>query len=471
MGLRVRSWLSIPETLVNKSRYSIVYFVLIAMVLVITGTIVFFYVPYKTINFKESNAIITNPSRGFYVQFDSSNLDGLNELNDKGVSLVFLAYDLNEFIDSEISQEKLDELSYAFSSIKAHGLKVIFRAAYGFRDPMDFSDPTSLEVIKTHITQLSPILNEYQDILLTVQAGFLGPWGEWHHSNLGLDDGKPTAQVINNLLIALSEAVPNPVSIAVRRPSFIRLINPDLVNLDRIAFHNDALLSTDTDMGTYDLERYQRDEELEYIFDRTSGVANGGEMPNLSVYTEPSIALNELSKLKLTYLNLNYNKSVLDFWSSTLYEGKPFLDIVKQKLGYRLFIQTLVLPTHFKSSQKVDIKLTLMNSGFSEMVLPYRAELIVGQKTEIYQVIQFEDINLQDINPGKTITMTISLDVKDLAKQFMIGIRIVEANMMEIRDERTLVHLANEEISIVNGINYFAAYEWNKKNEYNLIEK
>ena len=72
--------MNIPETLVNKSKYSIIYFVLFTMVLVITGTIVFFYVPYKTINLKESNAIITNPSRGFYVQFDSSNLDGTQSL-------------------------------------------------------------------------------------------------------------------------------------------------------------------------------------------------------------------------------------------------------------------------------------------------------------------------------------------------------------------------------------------------------
>lgn len=471
MGLRVQFWLNTLETLVNKSKYSIIYFVLFTMVLVITGTIVFFYIPYKTINLKESNAIITNPSRGFYVQFDSSNLDGLNELNAKGVSLVFLAYDLNEFIDSEISQEKLDELSYAFSSIKAHGLKVIFRAAYGFIDPMDFSDPNSFDIIKTHINQLSPIFNEYQDVLLTVQAGFLGPWGEWHHSNLGLNEGKPTSKIINDLLMTLSEAVPHPVSIAVRRPSYIRLIDPELVNLSRIAFHNDALLSTDTDMGTYDLEYYQRDEELEYIFERTSGVANGGEMPNLSVYTEPTIALNELSKLKLTYLNLNYNKSVLDFWSSTIYEGKPFLDIVKQKLGYRLFIQTLVLPTHFKSSQKVEIKLTLMNSGFSEMALPYRAELIVGKDTEIYQVLPFEDINLQDIKPGEPYTLSIMLDVSDLTKKFMLGLRIVEKDSINVSDERTLVRLANDEISNINGINYFATYECIKENEYNLIEK
>lgn len=441
------------------------------MVLVITGTIVFFYVPYKTINLKESNAIITNPSRGFYVQFDSSNLDGLNELNDKGVTLVLLAYDLNQFVDSEISLEKLDELSYAFSTIKAHGLKVIFRAAYGFKDPMDFSDPKSIEIIKTHISQLNPIFNEFQDVLLTVQAGFLGPWGEWHHSNLGLDDGKPSIQVINNLLIALSEAIPEPISIAVRRPSYIRLISPDLVNLSRIAFHNDALLSTDTDMGTYDLDHYQRNEELDYIFERSSGVANGGEMPNLSMYTEPSLALNELSKLKLTYLNLNYNKSVLDFWSSTLYEGKPFLDIVKQKLGYRLFIQTLVLPTHFNLSQKVNIKLTLMNSGFSEMALPYRAELIIGNKTEIYKVIPFENVNLQEIKPGEPYSISILLDVSDLSKQFMLGLRIVENNINRFSDKRMQVRLANDDISYIEGINYFANYEYNGENKYIFIEK
>lgn len=463
-------WLNTPEILVNRSKYLTVYVSLLTMVLVITGTIVFFYVPYKTIRLEESNTTFTNPSRGFYVQFNSNNLNGLDELNAKGVSLVFLAYDLNEFIASDIAQEKLDELSDAFSTIKAHGLKVIFRVAYGFKDATEFSDPKSIEVIKAHIVQLSPILNEYQDVLLTVQAGFLGPWGEWHHSNLGMDDGKPTTTVINNLLEALSNAVPLPVSIAVRRPSFMRMINPDLVDLSRIAFHNDALLSTETDMGTYDLDKLQREEELEYINDREYAVANGGEMPNLSIYTEPSIALNELSKLKLTYLNLNYNKSVLDFWSSTRYEGKSFLDLIQQKLGYRLFIQTLVLPTHFKSTQKVEIKLTLMNSGFSAMALPYRAELIVGHNTEIYQVVQFENINLQDVEPGKTSTMKIVLDIKDLSKKISLGLRILETNMIEINDERTLVRLANDKISFIGGINYFAEYEWNGKNTYNLIQ-
>jgi len=455
---------------VNKSKNFSVYFVLIAMVLVITGTIVFFYIPYQTIEFEESDRIIVNPSRGFYVQFDSGNLDRLDELNDLGVSLVFLAYDLNEYVDKEISQKKLDELSNAFKMIRAHGLKTIFRAAYGFRDAKEFSDPNSIEVIKMHLNQISPILKENADVLLTVQAGFLGQWGEWHHSNLGEDQGKPTERIINELLVALCEAVPSPISIAIRRPSFIRMINPELVDLSRIAFHNDALLSTDTDMGTYDLENSTREEELEYFSSRNYPIANGGEMPNLSSYTEPTRVVYEFSKLDLTYLNLNYNKEVLDYWATTLYEDKPFIELIQRKLGYRLFIQTAVLPSRIKSNQTVEIELTLMNSGFSAIALPYRVELIAGDNSGVFETIEFESINLQDVKPGKTLTITTQLDVNNLKGSFMLGLRILEKSLTQSSDERTLIKLANKEIKLINGINYFAIYEWNGDDKYELSQ-
>lgn len=453
----------------NKSKNFSVFFVLIAMVLVITGTIVFFYIPYQTIEFEESDRIIVNPSRGFYVQFDSGNLDRLNELSDLGVSLVFLAYDLNEFVDKEISQEKLDELTNAFIMIRAQGLKTIFRAAYGFRDAKEFSDPSSLEVIKMHLNQISPILKENADVLLTVQAGFLGQWGEWHHSNLGEDQGKPTEKIINELLVALCEAVPSPISIAVRRPSFIRMINPDLVDLSRIAIHNDALLSTDTDMGTYDLDNFSRDEELDYISNWNYPVANGGEMPNLSIYTEPTRALYEFTKLELTYLNLNYNKEVLNYWATNVYEDRPFIELIQKKLGYRLYIQTAILPSRFKSTQTVEIELTLVNSGFSAITLPYKVELIIGDNTGIFKTTEFKAINLQDIKPGKPNTITTQLHLNDIETSFMLGLRIIEVNATSTTDERTFVQLANKEIKLINGINYFVIYEWNGEDSFSLL--
>ncbi|KAF0224601.1 MAG: hypothetical protein FD179_1459 [Erysipelotrichaceae bacterium] len=454
----------------NNQKRLIIIFILLATALVITGTVVFFRVPYTTLMYKESDAVISNPSRGFYVQFDTAHLDKIDELRNSGITLVFLAYDIKEFVDSNISQVKLDELSNAFEIVRTNGLKVIFRAAYGFSRLDEFSDPKTIDVIKNHLNQISPILKENKDLLLSVQAGFLGPWGEWHHSNLGDDQGKPTAQVINELLVALMDAVPKPISIAVRRPSFIRLIDSSLVDLSRIAFHNDGLLSSDTDLGTYSLDVLNREYELNYIFERPFPVANGGEMPNLSAYTSPEVALNELSQLKLTYLNYRYNKAVINYWGTTLYEGKPFLELIQKKLGYRWSIQTATLPQYFDSTQKVKIKLTLINTGFSAVTLPYRVELIVSDDSGIRKVIPIQGVNLQDLKPGKSLTLSAILNVSDVSGRFSLGLRILETDMIHITDQRTLIQLANEGISVLDGINYFASYDWDGQKKFTLSE-
>lgn len=454
----------------SKPKRLITIFVLLATVLGFTGAVVFFRIPYTTLTYKESDDIITNPSRGFYVQFDTARLTKIDELDGSGITLVLLAYDLKDYVDSDLSQAKLEELSQAFVTLRAHGLKAIFRAAYGFSGENDYSDPSSIDIIKHHLSQISPILYENKDLILTVQAGFLGPWGEWHHSNLGVDGGVPTAPIINELLVALCAAVPQPISIAVRRPRFIRLIDPTLVDLSRIAFHNDGLLSSDTDLGTYDQEGVSREAELKYVHERIYPVANGGEMPYLSHYTDPTVAFHEFSLLKLSYLNHEYNKDVLRRWETALYEGKPFLDVIEKKLGYRWFIQTAQLPQSFKSSQTVQIKLTMMNSGFSAVAIPYRAELIVSDKSGIVQVLPFEGINLQDLKPGQPMTMSVSLKIDTLSESFKLGIRIVEKDMTQITDERTLVQLANEGLSVRDGITVFASYDWDQKNKYTLIE-
>ncbi len=447
----------------NKRKSLIIIFIILATALGITGTVVFFRVPYTTLTYTESDEIITNPSRGFYVQFDSGHLQKLYELDGSGITLVLLAYDIQDFTDRDLSQAKLDELSLAFDAIRAHGLKVIFRAAYGFSRNAEYSDPSSLNIIKTHISQISPILIENKDLLLTVQAGFLGPWGEWHHSNLGDDQGTPTQAIINELLAALCEAVPQTVSIAVRRPRFIRLIDTSIVDISRIAFHNDALLSTDTDMGSYDQAEYTRNDELTYIHERPYPVANGGEMPMLSMYTEPSVAFEELSLLKLTYLNHEYNKEVIAYWETVNTENKPFIDLIQKKLGYRYFIEKSIIPKSFRTDQSVKIKVTLKNSGFSAVTIPYRIELIVHDESGVRKIIPFEGINLQTLNSEQTLTMTVLMNLSELSHKFTLGLRIVERDMTQIMDERTLIRLANEGLTMKDGITFFASYDWDGK--------
>jgi hypothetical protein len=454
---------------VNKPKAFLILAFILATALVITVTVAFYHVPYTTQNYEESEDILVNPSRGFYVQFDTAHLQQIGELDNSGITLVLLAYDLKDYVDQELSAAKLNELSRALGILQAHGLKAIFRAAYGFDSAYEYQDPSSIDIIKQHLSQITPILSEYKSVLLSVQAGFLGPWGEWHHSNLGEDGGVPTAAIINELLVALCDAVPQSISIAVRRPSFIRLVDPEKIDLGRIAYHDDALLSSASDMGTYDQADYSREDELNYIYDRPYPLANGGEMPVLSEYTEPSVALNELTLLKLTYLNHEYNKDVISDWQTRTYQEAPFLDLIKKKLGYRWFIHTSTLPEHFKDSQSVKISLTLMNTGFSAVALPYRAELILSDGSGIRQVIPFEGVNLQDLKPDGSLSMSVSIKVNDLNEGFRLGLRILESDTVQVTDERLLVRLANTNMTVKDGITYFAQYEWDGENSHTLI--
>ena len=139
--------------------------ILLATVVVITGAVVLVQVPYTTRTYVPSDEVFPNPGRGFYVQKDSADLDELNELSDQGITLVLLAYDLKDFVDQDISDEKLGELDQAFAQLERAGFKVIFRAAYGFDSSAEFGDPSSLERIFGHIDQIKPIWIKYRNTL------------------------------------------------------------------------------------------------------------------------------------------------------------------------------------------------------------------------------------------------------------------------------------------------------------------
>jgi len=62
-------------------------------------------------------------------------------------------------------------------------------------------------VLLNHISQLSPVLTSNQDAILAVQAGFVGPWGEWHSSTNFGDDLEGRRDVVGGLLDAVPERI------------------------------------------------------------------------------------------------------------------------------------------------------------------------------------------------------------------------------------------------------------------------
>src|SRR5215211_7059951 len=174
--------------------------------------------------YRESRENFPNPERGFYAPRMSHRMDRLEDLRQQGISLLLVEMDLRDFKERDLTPEKLEELRQAFAAARQRGLKAIFRAAYGFTSQDYRADPQDMDRILGHIRQLGGVFAQDRDVLCGVQAGFLGPWGEWHGSNWG---DPPSLEARRAVLFGLLDAVPSPIAVQVRRPMFIRDIFAD----------------------------------------------------------------------------------------------------------------------------------------------------------------------------------------------------------------------------------------------------
>jgi len=331
--------------------------------------------------FRESRQNFPNPERGFYAPRSSGQMGRLDDLRTQGISLLLVEMNLRDFKDRDLTPEKLAELRLAFAAARKNGLKVVFRAAYGFTNRDYRTDPKDMSRILGHIRQLGSAMREDRDVLCGVQAGFLGPWGEWHGSNWG---DPPSLEARRQVLFALLDAVPAPVPVQVRRPMFIRDIFADQPGgfdltaksafsgsrLARTGWHDDAFLALPDDMGTYAQRGWNRQRELEWCSQHGRFTPFGGETVGSAARTPVDQAIHEMELLHATYLNIAYHPRVLRQWKESKYRDETAFLQIARRLGYRFVAQRITCPTEVKAGEAFRFELTLKNVGFASPNLP-----------------------------------------------------------------------------------------------------
>ena len=95
-----------------------------------------------------------------------------------GVAFVKFSYDGNGFNYIEGSYEHL-----------IFGPEPTFITANNPSAMSDVPGHTDKNWIEYHLWQLKPILHEYEDIIMGIKTGMLGPWGEQHTSPEALESG------------------------------------------------------------------------------------------------------------------------------------------------------------------------------------------------------------------------------------------------------------------------------------------
>ena len=319
--------------------------------------------PAGTLYYTESDEIIANPERGFLVQayYESSDLSNKADVEkiksvraSQKISLYLHSYYLTDYMESDISQEFLNRMENNFKALREGGAKVVLRYSYKHDDsnkakPWD----TSLDWMKRHIDQLAPYWAEYTDVILCLQAGFIGVWGEWYYtSNFKMnprtdEDYAPRWELVNYILNKL----PEDRQLGLRTPTFkmryLQMNGGDVTPLAeheaytgtakaRLCAFNDCFLASASDVGTYsnsEIERPFWAEDSKYTF---MGGETCGECGTRS---KGETAVKEMEEFHWTYINRDYHQAVLSSWIQS-----GHMDEIKRRLGYR-FVLDKAIPT------------------------------------------------------------------------------------------------------------------------------
>ncbi len=413
--------------------------------------------------FVESSAVLANPERGFYAQRSSARMERLGNLRAEGITLLLVTFDLRDFRDRALAPEKLQELAGALATARREGFKVIFRAAYGFTGRDYRVDPTDLGLIVGHIRQIGAIIAEHCDIVCGIQAGMLGPWGEWHGSNHG---NTPSLEARRAVLFGWLDAVPAPITVHVRRPMFIRDIfaaEPDGFELtpttafsgsrlSRVGWHNDSFLVRPNDSGTYVERGWNRARELAWCHQHSRFTPFGGE----TVHTETPMPvpemIQEMELLRATYLNIGHHPKVLQLWRDTEHQGETAFHQIARRLGYRFVAERLAYPRAIRRRASGRIRLTLKNTGFAS---PHLARVVTLALLPMDASTPLHRTELPAVDPRRwlpevgaiTVDTTIIVPASMPAGRCRLALRFADPAESLRDDGRYAIRLAKDEIA------------------------
>lgn len=399
-------------------------------------------------SFAESDDWVKNHYQGGYIQVSTQEPQEVYEIKKENPTcyLLLVACDLRDEIEAEqISESGIDNLRQTLIIAQELGCSVIFRAAYDFDD--EYEEP-QFTVILEHIKQIGSILNEYKDCIAGVQAGMLGPYGEWHSSAYS-ENKEYYLQVITAWQNVLDKEIP----ISLRRQQFIRDAAEAGIDTTRIGIYNDGMFSSESDLGTYRGE-YNREFELSWSKKNIYVPFNGGEMPYVTEYSNISNVVAEARQLKLSYLNLMYNTEVWKLWDSQTYEGMTGSEYLKKYLGIRPWVSTLSISENFTKRKNIQIDVDLCNSGFADMNEEYTAYFVM--KYDDRTIESKADIKKIDTNRWMICGTIINGEYRKDKGNVEIGVRICRGT----DDNRYYsVQLANEGSRFEDGINWLLELE------------
>ena len=295
---------------------------------------------------------------------------------------------------------------------RQNGGSLIVRLGYTWSEKCG-CEPSDFDVLLGHVRDLSKIIADFDDVVVGVEAGIAGPWGEMHSSDYC------KKEYMNRILKTYCENLGDRISLLVRTAFYIDAFAEtntvgtlDMLpfqdkDLKRFGMYNDGYLGTWWDYGTW-AGKWKRELGCQLLDSICRDNPYGGELAYVNMdwlekNREKSGDLLDIEKWNIVkdwyQEHLNYLRNIGDrkhslcafiakkTFSSDVYrfEGMPDLheydgiDLHKfmyDHMGYRFVVRDARLPKKLSSGKKSMIALEVENTGFGRLLLPSKAEIL-----------------------------------------------------------------------------------------------
>jgi Domain of unknown function (DUF4832)/Domain of unknown function (DUF4874) len=333
-----------------------------------------------------------NPERGWMDRYGKSRFADArgsgDDDNPVGYSVVWTSvsdpwngasgnpFRLDNYRQARLPDSLLEALRSEFAAARAAGIKLKVRFAYNYSSS---GTDTSKEWMLTHISQLGPVLTENADTIASMDAGFIGKWGEMHSSSdIVSTSGGDVQAAIAEVVQALLNATPDSLSVGVRYPKIARSLFGDPgyamplgqafsgTKQSRVGWYNDCLWSNKGNTGTYSTSSpsFEKDRDT---FEKVGRYASAsGESCSVGGLNEFNTCVAVLADMAAIggpdTLFRGYWKDMYSRWIS-----QGCYQEVSRRLGYRLSLLKATLPVAVNSGQPMTVKLQIRNSGFGKV--------------------------------------------------------------------------------------------------------
>ena len=334
------------------------------------------------ISYVPSDEVIANPDRGWskYTNTEATTYTSLNAQTlaswKNGTDKVTVIYRGFYLPYSTIPQAYLTNMQTDFNTLRASGMKAIVRFGYTKSTSCTSCQP-SKEIILSQIEQLAPILNANKDVVLTLQIGFIGAYGEYYYTN-SMEFGSGNYTAYTNTQWSNRKEVSDKclqlidVPIQLRYPyAKVKMYGNSYV--ERVGFFNDAFLNIYGDEGFFPIGQFASPSQAQINevttqtnYELMCGESNGVNSPR----TSGANAITELNLYNWSVLNRDYHPNVLSGWQS----DNSFNEVSK-RLGYRFVLKSSDF-TNYGSTLTASIQ--IRNDGFANPFKKYNVYLVLN---------------------------------------------------------------------------------------------